>query len=210
MQVFLWFPASAKPLPISPIFETMYFHQRKRLAGPGQFCAGAFAAVGLAGALLLRLQHRRCKRSGGTALQRADRLPLLAAWPICLAAICFFSSTPARAARGSNYRSDLWKHMRGPGPIPLGATLYWSVAAGLLRCDCRLLPGAAARRRDSQVSAFREEDSHHALTPQFCAWGSQVDRKKGSGRALDEAYLTGIYEELKASGMKAGHVFHRR
>ena len=41
-----------------------------------------------------------------------------------------------------------------------------------------------------------------ALSPQFCTWGSQVDRSKANGN-LDETYLDEIYSELKASGMQA-------
>jgi hypothetical protein len=101
-----------------------------------------------------------------------------------------------------DYRSDLWKHMRGPGPIPLGATLFWSIAPDYYNAiagyyDGLLQAGVIHR---SQPSAKKIAT---ALTPQFCAWGAQVDRKKGSERQ-DEAFVTGIYEELKASGLKAG------
>ena len=42
-----------------------------------------------------------------------------------------------------------------------------------------------------------------ALKPQFCTWTAQVDRNKAGGHQ-DEAFVTGIFEELKASGLKAG------
>src|SRR6185437_2466735 len=42
-----------------------------------------------------------------------------------------------------------------------------------------------------------------ALTPQFCTWGAQVSREK-TGDRLNEAFLTEIYSEMKAAGMKAG------
>jgi hypothetical protein len=101
-----------------------------------------------------------------------------------------------------NYRSDLWKHMRGPGPIPLGATLYWSIAPDYYNAIAGYYQGLlqAGVIHKSQPSAKKIAT---ALTPQFCTWGSQVDRKKDDSR-MDEAYLTGIFEELKASGMKAG------
>jgi len=101
-----------------------------------------------------------------------------------------------------DYRSDLWKHMRGPGPIPLGAALYWSIADDYYNAIAGYYQGLlhAGVIHKSQPSVKKIATM---LTPQFCTWGSQVDRKKGSGR-MDEAYLTGIYEELKASGMKAG------
>jgi hypothetical protein len=101
-----------------------------------------------------------------------------------------------------NYRSDLWKHMRGPGPIPLGATLYWSIAPDYYNAIAGYYQGLlqAGVIHKSQPSVKKIAT---ALTPQFCTWGSQVDRKKDDSR-MDEAYLTGIFEELKASGMKAG------
>jgi hypothetical protein len=101
-----------------------------------------------------------------------------------------------------NYRSDLWKHMRGPGPLPLGATLYWSIAPGYYDAIAAYYQGLlhAGVIHRSQPSPKKIAA---ALTPQFCAWGAQVDRNKASGRQ-DEAFVTGIYEELKASGLKAG------
>jgi hypothetical protein len=101
-----------------------------------------------------------------------------------------------------DYRSDLWKHMRGPGPIPLGATLYWSIAPDYYNAIAGYYQGLlqAGVIHKSQPSAKKIAT---ALTPQFCAWGAQVDRKKANERQ-DEAFVTGIYEELKASGLKAG------
>jgi hypothetical protein len=48
-----------------------------------------------------------------------------------------------------------------------------------------------------------EQKTAIILTPEFCTWGAQVDRNK-TGEHLDEAFLTGIYKDLKASGMKVG------
>jgi hypothetical protein len=101
-----------------------------------------------------------------------------------------------------DYRSDLWKHMRGPARLSLGATFLWSVAP-----DYR---GAIARYYEALIRSgtiSKHHNSAHktatALTPQFCTWGAQVDRNK-TGEHLDQAFLTEIYRELKASGMKAG------
>jgi hypothetical protein len=101
-----------------------------------------------------------------------------------------------------DYRSDLWKHMRGPGTIPLGATLYWSIAPGYYDAIADYYQGLlqAGVIHRSQPSGKKIAA---ALTPQFCAWGAQVDRNKAGDRQ-DEAFVTGIFEELKASGMKAG------
>lgn len=101
-----------------------------------------------------------------------------------------------------DYRSDLWKHIRGPGSLRLGATLLWSVAPDDRKAIAAyyqglLDAGIIHKRRDS------ERKTAVALTPQFCTWGSQVDRNKAADH-LDEAFLTEIYGELKASGMRAG------
>jgi hypothetical protein len=101
-----------------------------------------------------------------------------------------------------DYRSDLWRHIRGPGRLQLGATLLWSIAPNYREAIASyyqaLVDSGTIRRHQNS-----ERKTAVALTPQFCTWGSQVDRNKG-GEHLDEAYLTDIYRELKASGMKAG------
>jgi hypothetical protein len=101
-----------------------------------------------------------------------------------------------------DYRSDLWKHMRGPGSIPLGATLYWSVAPDYYDAIAGYYQGLlhAGIIHRAQPSAKKLAT---ALTPQFCAWTAQVDRNKAN-QHQDQAFVTGIYEELKASGLKAG------
>ena len=114
----------------------------------------------------------------------------------------FLQLASGKSSLWIDYRGDLWKHMRGPGPISLGATLYWSIAADYYNAIAGYYQGLlqAGVIHKSQPSAKKIAT---ALTPQFCTWGSQVDRKKDDSR-MDEAYLTGIFEELKASGMKAG------
>jgi hypothetical protein len=101
-----------------------------------------------------------------------------------------------------DYRSDLWKHMRGPGRLSLGATLLWSVAPDYRQAIAGYYQGLveAGIIRRHQNS---DRKTAIALTPEFCTWGAQVDRNKTGGH-LDEAFLTQIYSELKASGMKAG------
>jgi len=114
----------------------------------------------------------------------------------------FLQLGSGRSSPWVNYRGDLWKHMRGPGPIELGATLYWSVAPDYYDAIAGYYQGLlrAGVIHKSQPS---EKKIARALAPQFCTWGSQVDRRKDD-RHLDEAYLTEIYDELKASGMKVG------
>ena len=101
-----------------------------------------------------------------------------------------------------DYRSDLWKHYRGPGRLTLGATLFWAVAPDYYQAIAGYYRGLL----DAGI-IHRHRNSEHktavCLTPQFCTWGVQIDRNHG-GERLDEAFLNGVYEELKASGMKAG------
>jgi hypothetical protein len=101
-----------------------------------------------------------------------------------------------------DYRSDLWKHIQGPGRLQLGATLLWSVGEDYRQAIVAYYQGLVQakiiRRHENS-----ERKNAVALTPQFCTWGSQVNRNKG-GDHLDEAYLAEMYRELKASGMQAG------
>jgi hypothetical protein len=92
--------------------------------------------------------------------------------------------------------------MRGPGRLSLGATLLWSVAPDYRQAIAGYYQGLveAGIIRRHQNS---DRKTAIALTPEFCTWGAQVDRNKTGGH-LDEAFLTQIYSELKASGMKAG------
>ena len=119
-----------------------------------------------------------------------------------LAATCFLQMFQDNCSPWIDYRSDLWKHMRGPGACQLGATLLWSVAPDDRQAIAAYYQGLVA----SGIIHRRQNSARKtavALTPQFCTWGSQVDRNR-SGDHLDEAFLTEIYRELKASGMQAG------
>lgn len=100
-----------------------------------------------------------------------------------------------------DYRSDLWKHVRGPGKLTLGATWYWAIGNDYYDAIGNYYRGLvnAETVQKKQNSAKK---TAVALTPQFCTWGAQVSRGK-TGDHLDEAFLTGLYEEMKASGMKA-------
>ena len=101
-----------------------------------------------------------------------------------------------------DYRSDLWKHLRTPGELSLGATFLWSVAPDYYQAIAAhyrnlLDAGIVTMHRNSQLK------TQIALTPQFCTWGSQVDENKLQEH-LDEAFLENTYDSLKASGLKAG------
>lgn len=101
-----------------------------------------------------------------------------------------------------DYRSDLWKHVRGPGTLSLGAELVWAIAEdehAAISAYYRSL--VDARIIHKKVNSAKKTST--ALSPQFCTWGAQVARNK-TGDRLDQAFLEEIYRELKASGMKVG------
>jgi hypothetical protein len=101
-----------------------------------------------------------------------------------------------------DYRSDLWKHMRGPGKLTLGATLAWSVAPSYYEAIAayynQLVQAGAVRKHQNSA-----RKTAVALAPQFCTWGAQVSRNKG-GQHLDQAFLDELYADLRASGMQPG------
>lgn len=100
-----------------------------------------------------------------------------------------------------DYRSDLWKHVRGPRKLSLGATLLWSVAPDYyeaIACYYRSLLQAGI----IHIHQNSPRKTAIALTPEFCTWGSQVDENKYQDH-LDEAFLNQTYIALKASGLKA-------
>ncbi len=101
-----------------------------------------------------------------------------------------------------DYRSDLWKNLRGPGRVTLGATLYWAVAPDYYQSIAAyyhgLLRNGVIRRKENSP-----KKTAVVLTPEYCTWGAQRVRN-AEGALLNEALLRGIYQDLKASGMKAG------
>jgi len=101
-----------------------------------------------------------------------------------------------------DYRSDLWKHVRGPGKLSLGATLLWSVAPDYYEA----IAAYYRSLREAGVIHVHQNSPRKtavSLTPQFCTWGSQVDENKEQER-LDEAFLNQTFQALKASGLKPG------
>jgi hypothetical protein len=101
-----------------------------------------------------------------------------------------------------SYRSDLWRNLRGPGQLNLGAKLYWAVGPNYyeaIRAYYRGLVHAGVIQK--KINSPRKNAV--VLSPQFNCWGAEVALEK-EGPRLDEATLRSFYEELKASGMKAG------
>jgi hypothetical protein len=101
-----------------------------------------------------------------------------------------------------SYRSDLWKHLRGPGRLSLGAKWRWAVGPNYYEAIRRyyldLIKSGIIQNKNNSP-----HKNSVALSPQFNTWGAEV--AAGKDWALyDEPLLISIYEGLKASGMKPG------
>ena len=99
-----------------------------------------------------------------------------------------------------SYRSDLWKHLHGPGAVTLGARLYWAVGPNYYEAIRRYYLGLmrAGVIRKKTMSPRKLE---MALAPSFDTWGEQIAREQ-LPEHLDEPTLNAIYEGMKATGMK--------
>jgi hypothetical protein len=100
-----------------------------------------------------------------------------------------------------DYRSDIWHHLRTPGPVTLGATWLWTIAPDFYEATA-----AYYQRLLQQRMIHKQPSSAHkaavTLAPEFCTWGAQRTRNKTEAR-LDETFLNELYGDLKASGMQA-------
>jgi hypothetical protein len=113
----------------------------------------------------------------------------------------FLTQLRGRASLRFELRGDLWKHLRGPGQFTLGATVFWAFGPNFYESIRHYYLGLM----DAGVIKMKTNSARKnaaALAPQWCTWGEQVFRHKDSAR-LDEAALTMMYDELKASGMQA-------
>lgn len=114
----------------------------------------------------------------------------------------FLNQKGGRASLVVDLRGDLWGHLRGPRRFTLGATLFWAFGPNYYEAIRQyylgLLNAAVIRKKTNSA-----RKNAAALSPQWVSWGEQVARRK-EGNRFDEATLTTMYEELKASGMKAG------
>lgn len=101
-----------------------------------------------------------------------------------------------------NLRSDLWGHQRGPGTLTIGATLFMTTGETYyeaIRAYYRCLLASGVISPKPQASARKTEV---LLAPQFNTWGAQVARGLAPDD-FDELTLLQIYDEYRASGMKA-------
>ena len=114
----------------------------------------------------------------------------------------FLNLHEGRSSLWIDYRSDLWKHLRTPGPVTLGSTLFWAIGPDYYDAIGKYYEGlvqAGIIRRHTNS----EKKTAIALTPQIGTWAAQVDRNT-AGDHLTEAFLNEFYDQFKASGVKAG------
>jgi hypothetical protein len=113
----------------------------------------------------------------------------------------FLDLRDGRSSMWMDYRSDIWKHLRGPGQIALGSTLLWTTGTdyydAIANYYFALVNAGVVHKKQNSA-----RKTAAALTPQFCTWGAQVSRGK-TGDQLDQTFLENIYTELRNSGMKA-------
>jgi hypothetical protein len=105
-----------------------------------------------------------------------------------------------RASMYINYRSDLWKQMRGPGRLRVGARLYWAVGQNYYEA----IRGYYLGLLKAGIIEKKVNSTHKnavALAPSFCSYSEQVARERVD-KLLDETTLDGTYEGLSKSGMQ--------
>ena len=100
-----------------------------------------------------------------------------------------------------DYRSEIWHHLRGPGTLTLGPSL-WFTFADTYRESIRRYYLALLDEKVISIPAASERKLATMVATQFCTWGAQSTRGK-YGKLLDQEFLDTIYSELSASGMKA-------
>jgi hypothetical protein len=101
-----------------------------------------------------------------------------------------------------DYRSDLWKHLRGPGKLTLGATWRWAIGPNYYEAIRHYYLDLVR----AGIIEEKKNSSHKnavLLSPQFNTWGAEVASGKEWDQ-FDEPLLNSIYDGLKASGMKPG------
>jgi hypothetical protein len=100
----------------------------------------------------------------------------------------------------ASYRSDLWRHLRGPGVLRLGARLYWTIGPNYYEAIRHyylgLLEAGIIREK---TNTLRKNEI--ALAASFDTWGDQFAREQ-LPEHFDEKTLNTMYERMKASGMK--------
>ncbi len=112
----------------------------------------------------------------------------------------FLDNRDGRASLVVSYRSDLWKHLRGPGRLTLGAKLYWTVGPNYYEAIRHYYQGLLKSGTISKKANSPRKNAV-ALAPSFCTWGDQVARDQSPDK-FDEPTLNEIYERMKASGIK--------
>ena len=100
------------------------------------------------------------------------------------------------------YRSDLWKHLRGPAQLSLGAKWHWAIGPNYYEA-IRHYYLNLVKAGIIQVKKNSPHKNSVLLSPQFNTWGAEMAAVKEWDH-FDEPLLISIYDGLKASGMKPG------
>lgn len=98
------------------------------------------------------------------------------------------------------HRSDLWKQLRGPGRLRLGARLYWAVGRNYYESIRNYYRGLL-KAGIIQPKVNSAHKNAVALAPSFCSFGEQVARERVDA-LQDQATLDAMYDELEKSGMQ--------
>lgn len=106
-----------------------------------------------------------------------------------------------RSTLWMDYRSDIWHHLRTPGVVNLGSTLAFAFGddqySSITAYYMLLLEAGIVKRKENSAGK-----NAVVCASQFCTWGAQVMRNTGKDR-LTEAFLEGLYAEMKSVGMNA-------
>lgn len=110
-------------------------------------------------------------------------------------------------ARGSHSlivstRSDIWHHLRGAQPLALGAKLVFAFGPDF-RSAIRSYYARLVEAGIVEVPRRSPRKEAAMAAPQFNTWAEQVATDT-SGRNLTEGALTGMYDRMRALGMRPG------
>lgn len=101
-----------------------------------------------------------------------------------------------------NVRADLWKHLDEGADLALGARLLWAFGPDY-RDAIRAYYRAVVDAGLAMVPAHSGYKLETLSASQFNTWGAQCAAEKVAGR-FDESVLDGIYDGMRASGMRPG------
>jgi len=119
----------------------------------------------------------------------------------------FVDTAGGRYSMVVSYRSDLWGHLRGPGPLTLGPRLYWTVGPNYYEAIRNYYRGLL-KAGVIKMKVNSPKKNRLMLEPSFDTWGAQVGLDPSPDMwgqipdRFDQKILNSIYDGLKASGIK--------